>query len=250
MSRTRKVGVLDVSKTIGAMIVTYGDDVNEVVDDAMKTVAEEAEESLRKVKTFSSKGNPTGEYSKDWDLLIEPVKRYSRRFVVYNVDHYQLTHLLESGHAKYLWGKETGGQVHKEKEEIWAKQTGVMKAVEVKNLPEAEMIIPVAVLCCFLKGESIIHNAAVLRTGKTDLLKSLVAELSHLGADIRVEGDSLKIRGKQVLSADACYSWNSEEISLAVLLASLRTEGELILMGENSDIIVKIFEKYKNFEKK
>lgn len=109
--RTRKVGVLDVSKAIGAMIVTYGDDVNEVVDDAMKTVAEEAEESLRKVKTFSSKGNPTGEYSKDWDLLIEPVKRYSRRFVVYNVDHYQLTHLLESGHAKYLWGKETGGQV-------------------------------------------------------------------------------------------------------------------------------------------
>ena len=109
--RTRKVGVLDVSKAIGAMIVTYGDDVNEVVDDAMKTVAEEAEESLRKISTFSQKGNPTGEYSKDWDLLIEPVKRYSRRFVVYNVDHYQLTHLLESGHAKYLWGKETGGKV-------------------------------------------------------------------------------------------------------------------------------------------
>ena len=146
--------------------------------------------------------------------------------------------------------EETGGQVHKEKDEIWAKQTGVMKAVEVKNLPEPEMIIPVAVLCCFLKGESIIHNAAILRTGKTDLLKGLVAELSHLGADIRVEGNALKIRGKQVLSADACYSWNSEEISLAVLLASLRTEGELILMGENSDIIVKIFEKYKNFEKK
>ena len=146
--------------------------------------------------------------------------------------------------------EESGGIIHKEKDKLWAKQTGVMKAVEVDNLPCPEMIIPVAVLCCFLKGESIIKNAITLRTGKVDLLKGLVAELSHLGADIRVEGNALKIRGKQVLSADACYSWNSEEISLAVLLASLRTEGELILMGENSDIIVKIFEKYKNFEKK
>lgn len=146
--------------------------------------------------------------------------------------------------------EESGGQVSRKKDEIWAKHTGVMKAVEVKKLPYPEMIIPIAVLCCFLKGESVIKNALSLRTGEKDLLKGLVAELSHLGADIRVEGDALKIRGKQVLTADACYSWNSEEISLSVLLASLRTEGELILMGENSDIIVKIFENYKNFEKK
>ena len=146
--------------------------------------------------------------------------------------------------------EKSGGQVSIENAEIWAKHTGNMRSVEVSGLPYPELIIPIAVLCCFLKGESVIKNASALRTGKIDLLKGIVAELSHLGADIKVERDSLKITGKQVLSADACYSWNSEEISLAVLLASLRTEGELILMGENSDIIVKIFENYKNFEKK
>ncbi len=146
--------------------------------------------------------------------------------------------------------EKSGGQIHIKNNEIMVKHTGNMKAVEVSALSVSELIIPISVLCCFLKGESTIHNATILRTGKTDLLKALLSELSHLGADIRIEGDSLKIRGKQVLSADACYSWNSKEISLAVLLASLRTEGELILMGENSEIIVKIFEKYKNFEKK
>lgn len=103
--------MLDVSKAISEMIVAYGNDVNEVIDDAMRTVAEEAEEKLKSVSAFSPNGSPSGDYSKDWDLMVEPVKRYLRRYVVYNVDHYQLTHLLESGHAKFLWGRSTGESV-------------------------------------------------------------------------------------------------------------------------------------------
>ena len=109
--RTRRVGVLDVSKAVSEMIVAYGTDVNEVIDDAFTTVAKEAEEALKQVNKFAPNGHVTGAYSKDWDLMIEPVKRYMRRYVVYNVDHYQLTHLLESGHAKFLWGRDTGGSV-------------------------------------------------------------------------------------------------------------------------------------------
>lgn len=109
--KTRRIGALDVSKAVNAMLTTYGQDVGEVVDDAMTEVAKEAEKELREVRTFSPSGEPTGAYSKDWDLMIEPVKRFLRRYVVYNVDHYQLTHLLESGHAKFLWGRKTGGSV-------------------------------------------------------------------------------------------------------------------------------------------
>ena len=107
----KKIGILDVSSEISAMFATYGQIVNEVVDDAMKTVAEEATEELKAVKYFSPKGNPSGEYSKDWVLDVEPVKRYSRKFVVHNEDHYRLTHLLESGHSKWLWGRDTGTKV-------------------------------------------------------------------------------------------------------------------------------------------
>lgn len=111
MSRTRRVGMLDVSRELEAVFQRYGILVNEVVDDAMKEVGKEAEASLKQVVRFSPNGNPTGEYSKDWDLMVEPVKRYARRYVVYNVEHYQLTHLLESGHAKFLWGRAAGGSV-------------------------------------------------------------------------------------------------------------------------------------------
>lgn len=107
----KKIGILDVSQEISAMFATYGQVVNEVVDDAMRTVADEATEELKAVRYFSPKGNPTGEYSKDWVLDVEPVKRYSRKFVVHNEDHYRLTHLLESGHSKWLWGRDTGAKV-------------------------------------------------------------------------------------------------------------------------------------------
>lgn len=109
MSR-RKVGVLDVSSAVHELLAQYGDQVNEVVDESMKTVAEEAESELKQVSRFSSKGHPSGDYSKDWDMTFE-ASRTSWKYTVYNVAHYQLTHLLESGHAKFLWGREAGGQV-------------------------------------------------------------------------------------------------------------------------------------------
>jgi len=110
MSRSRRVGVLDVSKAITAMFVKYGQEVNEVLDDSLKEVARESVEDLKAITSWHYT-HPNSPYSKDWTWTIEPAKRLSRRFVVYNVDHYQLTHLLESGHAKYLWGRETGETV-------------------------------------------------------------------------------------------------------------------------------------------
>lgn len=109
--RSRKTGILDLSRTINAMFVNYGQIVSEVIDDSLKEVARESVEDLKAVGYFSPKGNPSGEYSKSWTWDIVPVKRYIRKNVVYNLEHYRLTHLLESGHSKYLWGRATGGTV-------------------------------------------------------------------------------------------------------------------------------------------
>ena len=110
MSRSRRVGVLDVSKTITAMFVKYGQQVNDVIDESLEEVARESVEDLKAVTSWRY-SHPNSPYSKDWTYKIEPVKRLSRKFIVYNEDHYRLTHLLESGHSKWLWGRKTGSSV-------------------------------------------------------------------------------------------------------------------------------------------
>lgn len=108
---SKKIGALDLRSTINSMFNKYGNEVNVVIDEAMKEVARESVEDLKAVRSFSSKGHPSGHYSADWTYEVQPVKRYTRMIVVYNQDHYQLTHLLESGHAKFLWGRSTGQNV-------------------------------------------------------------------------------------------------------------------------------------------
>lgn len=110
MSRSRRIGVLDFRNQVNALFVKYGQAVNDVLDEALQEVARESTEDLKAVTTWRNTYS-SSPYSKDWVWEIEPVKRYSRKVTVYNADHYQLTHLLESGHAKYLWGKETGKSV-------------------------------------------------------------------------------------------------------------------------------------------
>ena len=106
--RSRRIGVLDLSKEIDAMFVTYGNQVSEVIDDAIKTVAEEAETELKAVQKFNPERNPSGVYSGDWTFTVEPVKRFVRKVVVYNDEHYRLTHLLENGHAVKRGGRVVG----------------------------------------------------------------------------------------------------------------------------------------------
>lgn len=74
----------------------YEHDVSKKVDDAKKEVSEEAVSKLRQT---SPKG-ATGEYRKGWR-----VKKVGNKLVVHNATNYQLTHLLEKGHAKVGGGR-------------------------------------------------------------------------------------------------------------------------------------------------
>ena len=105
---SKKVSALNLTNEIYAMFVTYGQEVNEVLDGALESVAEEATAELQAVTKFNPDRNPSGEYSKDWTYKIEPVKRFSRKVIVYNDEHYGLAHLLENGHVVKNGGRKTG----------------------------------------------------------------------------------------------------------------------------------------------
>lgn len=92
--------------SITEIFKTYSDEVLENVNEAVREVADESKDQLKVAGSFN---NLSGKYRKGWKVTFEE-KRYGIAAVVHN-KVYQLTHLLESGHAKFLWGRATGEEV-------------------------------------------------------------------------------------------------------------------------------------------
>ena len=72
------------------LLDTFDHHVQEVVEDAAK---ESAKECVQKLKATSPKRPGGGSYARSWTS-----KKLAKGWVVYNKE-YQLTHLLENGHA-------------------------------------------------------------------------------------------------------------------------------------------------------
>ena len=85
----------------------YADEVEDSTEAAIVKTAFEAEKELHVAGSF--KNGAKSKYRKGWTITFLQL-RYGLEAIVHNKD-YQLTHLLESGHAKWLWGRDTGEEV-------------------------------------------------------------------------------------------------------------------------------------------
>lgn len=94
----QKVKIDAVSETINEMLELYSKDVDEVVQEALPKVGKE---TVKELKQTSPKR--TGDYAKGWTQKVEK-ERLGSKLTVYNKTRYQLTHLLEKGHAKVSGG--------------------------------------------------------------------------------------------------------------------------------------------------
>ena len=108
MSRRKKIKPIDLTAAVDEILSEYGDEVFDVLGEAIKETSEEAMQDLRSVTKFSPKGNPTGTYSQSWEYKQVQVSRLKTEAVVYNENHYRLTHLLENGHALRRGGRTYG----------------------------------------------------------------------------------------------------------------------------------------------
>lgn len=81
----------------------------DVVEDLKNSVSDAAKECLNEIKANSPAD--TGDYRKGWKLKKAFESESDIRLQVYNKDHYQLTHLLEAGHANVDGGR-TPGKPH------------------------------------------------------------------------------------------------------------------------------------------
>lgn len=95
------VKVDDLSKEIAKALQTYTVEVSEGMERAK---IEAANEGVKELKQTSPKR--TGAYARSWGR-----KKSNTAQVIHNRRHYQLTHLLEKGHATRNGGR-TQAQVH------------------------------------------------------------------------------------------------------------------------------------------
>lgn len=84
----------DWSKELQQMLEGYVKNVDEAVVEALPKVGKEA---VKELKSTSPK--LTGKYSKGWRQKVESEGVNGTKLTVYNATSYQLTHLLENGHA-------------------------------------------------------------------------------------------------------------------------------------------------------
>lgn len=103
---SKYVSANDFSGTVTTLIKDWSIEVVEQTKEAVVEVATEARNDLKVEGAFQ---NRSGKYRKGWRVTFNEM-RYGIEATVHN-KVYQLTHLLESGHAKFLWGRATGEEV-------------------------------------------------------------------------------------------------------------------------------------------
>ncbi|WP_271814496.1 HK97 gp10 family phage protein [Clostridium beijerinckii] len=98
-------GLSDLSNEIAKALTEYTEDVTKGIEKEKRINAKKAVEML-KAASPKSESATSGEYANSWTT-----SKIDGKQVIYNKEHYQLTHLLEYGHANRDGGR-TPGKPH------------------------------------------------------------------------------------------------------------------------------------------
>ena len=102
---SKKVNLNNFASEVTKITKEYADEVTDKTEAAIIKTAFEAERELHVAGSFGG----TGKYKRGWTVTFNKL-RYGLEAVVHN-KLFMLTHLLESGHSKWLWGRPTNEEV-------------------------------------------------------------------------------------------------------------------------------------------
>lgn len=101
----RTVSIENFAAEVMKITEEYVEEVQNDTEAAVMKTAFHAEKELHSAGSFGG----TGKYKRGWTVTFNQL-RYGLEATVHN-KVYMLTHLLESGHSKWLWGRPTGENV-------------------------------------------------------------------------------------------------------------------------------------------
>lgn len=105
---SKKVNVDGLAKAIEDVLVDFIDVTDEACEKGVSETAKTAVKELRSAHPSGSGkyGSWDKKYNKGWKVMqTKTDKRYHRKATIHNATDYQLTHLLEKGHALRQGGR-------------------------------------------------------------------------------------------------------------------------------------------------
>ena len=97
---SKKIKADSLSNEILKALEYYSDDISESVEEVSNEIGKEAVEELK-----SNSPKRKGEYAKGWTIKKQKSNKRKYSVKLYNRTDYQLTHLLEFGHATRNGGR-------------------------------------------------------------------------------------------------------------------------------------------------
>lgn len=105
--------------------------------------------------------------------------------------------------------------------------------IEGEIIPKLIDEIPViAVMATQAEGQTIIKDASDLRNKESDRIKTVVAELQKLGANIQETSDGMIINGKTQLTGDCSVeTYQDHRLAMSLYIAGLICQKEIVIDG-------------------
>ena len=118
----------------------------------------------------------------------------------------------------------------------------IVKSSETHGITITRDMIPslidelpiIFVLASLSKGVTIVEGAQELRVKETDRIVSMQKNLRAMGADFRLEGDRIVIKGVEKLKGTVLKSFGDHRTCMAMAVAALAAEGKSEIDGAGS----------------
>lgn len=85
-----------------------------------------------------------------------------------------------------------------------------------------------AALAAAAEGESVIYGTHRLEHKESNRAETIASEYKKLGIDVELEGDTMRIRGGAIRSAE-CVSHHDHRIAMSLAVSALRSDGEIVI---------------------
>ncbi len=106
-----------------------------------------------------------------------------------------------------------------------------LRGIEIDASDIPDLVPVLSCVAAVSKGTTLIKNCGRLRLKESDRLATVSEMLENLGADVRIDGDSLVINGKESLRGGTVQAYNDHRIVMSAATLSCMCENSITIEG-------------------